>query len=457
MVQRILLVLLSAFVLMSGTLSSFAKDNSQLPYAADQLIIKFKYHISEDAKQEFLGKIQATRLEKLDFVRADLIQVNSSRSISAWVEQLRQHPWVEYVEPNYRIQAEAPNATPILPNDAYFSYLWGLNNTGKNGAVANADIDAPESWKSYKPIRSVVVAVIDTGVDYTHPDLAPNIWVNSKEDLNRDGQLTKADLNGKDDDKNGYVDDVLGWDWANKDNDPMDDHYHGTHVAGTIAAKTDNGGGIAGVAGQGNVKIMSLKFMTKDGYGYYSDAVKAIEYATRNKALISNNSWGGRGASMALLSAIQQYQAANGLFIAAAGNNGTNNDDTPFYPAAYKLDNLIAVASMTSSDTLSGFSNFGPGSVHMAAPGSSIVSTLPGNRYAYLSGTSMAAPHVSGVAALLWTHRSANAKTVKGILMNSSRPLPSLTTKVSCGGVLNANNAILGKYPKKAAPNKAKK
>lgn len=443
MIKRLAKLLVTVLILSASNLITYANEPSSPPYAVDQLIIKFKSHIQDADKQNLLSKIQAKRLEKLDFIKAEVIHVNKSRSISAWVETLRQHPWVEYVEPNYTVRMDATESK--LPNDMYFSHLWGLNNAEKQ----EADIDAPEAWKAYKPVRKIVVAVIDTGVDYDHPDLATNRWVNAKEDLNRDGRLTKADLNGKDDDKNGYIDDVLGWDWVNKDNDPMDDHGHGTHVAGTIAAKINNGGGVAGVAGQGYVKIMPLKFLSKSGSGYTSDAVKAVEYSFVHRAVLSNNSWGGGGPSQALYYAIQRYQSGGGLFIAAAGNSSNNNDTRPFFPAAYPLDNIISVASMTASDTLSGFSNFGEKTVHLAAPGSNIASTFPGNRYAYMSGTSMAAPHVCGVAALLWTQKTTDAKQIKAILMDSARPLPALDKKVVTGGVLNANNALTGKFPQK--------
>jgi len=323
-----------------------------------------------------------------------------------------------------------------------------LNNSNQfSGSSSAADIDAPEAWKIYAPKSTITVAVIDTGVDYNHPDLAANIWVNPLEDINHDGRFTQDDLNGKDDDKDGLVDDVMGWNFNKGSNNVMDDNGHGTHVSGTIAAGVNNKIGVAGVAGQGYVKIMPLKFLAADGSGYVADAVNALTYAAMKHALIANNSWGGGGYSQAMVAAMQLFQASGGLFVAAAGNNASNNDKTPFYPASYNMANEIAVAAISYNNGLASFSNYGAGTVPMAAPGYYIASTYPNNQYALMSGTSMAAPHVSGVAALLWSQRGGTitGTQIKSILMSTVQKNATMTNTTVAGGVVNAKNALNAK------------
>jgi subtilisin family serine protease/subtilisin-like proprotein convertase family protein len=314
------------------------------------------------------------------------------------------------------------------PNDPSFGSLYGLNNTGQSGGTADADIDAPEAWDVQTGNRNTIVAVVDTGVDYNHPDLAANMWVNSNETSN----------DGIDNDGNGFIDDVYGYDFANGDANPMDDNGHGTHVAGTIGAVGNNGIGVTGV--NWNTRIMALKFLGSNGSGSTSNAVAALNYAITMGAHISNHSWGGGGPSSTLATAINRGRSFNHVVVAAAGNNGSNNNTTAFYPANYTLsyDNVVSVASTTRTDTLSSFSNYGATAVTLAAPGSSIYSTTPNNSYSTYSGTSMAAPHVSGALALLrdqnptWTYQELIAK-----LKSSVDPLAALTGKVLTGGRLN--------------------
>lgn len=272
------------------------------------------------------------------------------------------------------------------------------------------------------------MAVVDTGMDYSHNDLKANVWVNR-------GEL--AD-NGVDDDGNGYVDDVRGWDFANGDNDPFDDHSHGTHVSGTLGASGNNGIGVAGV--NWRVRIMPLKFLDQCGSGSTDDAVSAILYAKKMGAAVINASWGGGDSSRALQDAIKAF---GGPFVAAAGNDGKDNDSEPSYPAAYPLPNIIAVAATDSNDLLADFSNYGASSVDLAAPGVDIYSTLPDQDYGLNSGTSMAAPHVTGAVALLKSYAPGlSTAQIKSVLMRASDKQASLRGKVGSGGRLNVYQAL---------------
>ena len=343
--------------------------------------------------------------------------------------------------------------TTATPNDPlYGPYNWGLNNTGQTGGKADADIDAPEAWNTTTGNGSVVVGVIDSGVDYTHPDLTGNMWRNP-------GEIAG---NSIDDDRNGYTDDVYGWDFFNNDSNPMDDNGHGTHVAGTIAASGNNGIGVAGVAW--NAKVMALKFLGADGSGSMSAALAAINYATKMRTQyginvrVTNNSWGGGGYSSSLFNAINQSAQAGILFVAAAGNGGAdgigdNNDVTPEYPASYNVANVLSVAATDHNDNLATFSNYGANWVDLAAPGVNIASTAAGGGYVYMSGTSMATPHVSGAAALAFSHNpSATYQQVRSALMNGVDKLSNLTGKMVSGGRLNAHKTLLNMAPPVTLP-----
>ncbi|MFO1062485.1 MAG: S8 family serine peptidase [Pirellulales bacterium] len=324
----------------------------------------------------------------------------STASISNVMTAFQSRTDVLSATPDFRVTVTA------TPNDPSYTSEWGLENNGVGGKL-DADIDASEAW-DYGTSSSVVVAVIDSGVDYNHQDLAANIWTNSREIAG----------NGKDDDGNGYVDDVRGWNFVSNNNNPMDDNGHGTHVAGTIGAVGNNGIGVTGIAW--NVKIMALKFLDSTGSGLLSDAVSAIDYARVNGAKIINASWGGDGFSSALQAAIQRFQNAGGIFVTAAGNDALNNSTSASYPANYALSNVISVAASTQSDTLASFSNYGS-NVDIAAPGVNILSTVPNNSYARYSGTSMATPHVAGAMALLWGQSpSLTASQLIDLVMNNT-------------------------------------
>ncbi|MFM8577893.1 MAG: S8 family peptidase, partial [Planctomycetaceae bacterium] len=364
----------------------------------------------------------------------------SVADVSAWAAR---SPSIAYFEPDFVI---APTA---IPNDSSFSQLWGLNNTGQSGGVVDADIDAPEAWDVTTGSRNVVVAVIDTGVDYSHPDRAAHVWTNP-------GEVAG---DGNDNDRNGFVDDVRGWDFRNNDSNPMDDQGHGTHVAGTIGAVGNNGTGVAGVAWQ--VSIMALKFLGADGSGSTSAAVAAVNYATRMKRdfgvniVATNNSWGGGGSSTSLRDAITAGGQAGILFIAAAGNESNNNDAAPSYPASYTSEAVISVAATDRSNRLASFSNYGATSVDLAAPGVSILSTTPNNTYASYSGTSMATPHVTGAVALLAAaNPPATSSQIRSAILSSSVPVAALAGKVATGGLLNVAGALaaIGAVPPTEPP-----
>ena len=341
-----------------------------------------------------------------------------------------------------RLEPDLMLSIDATPNDPSYGSLWGLNNTGQNGGRVDADIDAPEAWELAKGSASLVTAVIDTGVLYNHPDLAANMWKNPGE--------TPGD--GVDNDGNGFVDDVFGYDFKNNDADPADDHGHGTHCAGTIAGVGDNGTGVTGVNWTG--KVMALKFLGADGYGDSSDGIRAINYATKMKTQygvdvrVTSNSWGGDAWSQEMEDAIAASGNAGMLFVAAAGNGGEDgigddNDVTPNYPSNYDLDNVIAVAATDRNDNRASFSNYGATTVDLAAPGVSILSTYKDNGYANLSGTSMATPHVAGVATLAFSYNpGATASEVKTAILGGVDPIPAMSGKSVSGGRLNARRTL---------------
>lgn len=331
-----------------------------------------------------------------------------------WARSVRANPGVRFAEVDYLLTSSATPNDPRLPD------LWGLRKIGM-----------PATWDTTTGSAGLVVGVIDSGVDYSHPDIgATQMWTNPNE--TRDGL---------DNDGNGFVDDIHGADCANNDGDPMDDNNHGTHVAGTIGAATNNATGVAGT--NWNVKIMALKFLDSGGSGYLSNAVRCIDYAISKGARLTNNSWGGGGFSQALYDAISRTKSANQLFVAAAGNANTNTDTSPNYPASYDLDNVISVAAADSNDVRASFSNYGKVSVDVAAPGVGILSTVRGG-YSNYNGTSMAAPHVAGTAALMLAKNGSTTpySKLRDAMFANVDAIPGLVDQVATGGRLNAAKAI---------------
>lgn len=409
-------------------------------FVSDQLIVKPKPGISTEeiaSAKEALGASVSGTTQTLGI---EFWQLGSKTSVQEAVKQLNNNPAFEYAEPDYIVRASDLQAADTFPSDPRFDEQYGFHNTGQTGGTSDADIDAPEAWDQGTDASDVVTGVIDSGIDLDHPDLDDNLWTNSDE----------IPGDGIDNDGNGYVDDVHGYDFVNNDGNPNDDNGHGTHVAGTIAAEGNNSTGVTGTAWNG--QLMGLKFLGSDGTGATSDAIEAIEYATQNGADLTNNSWGGGGFSQGVKDAITQAQQAGDLFVAAAGNDfGNDNDENPVYPASYDNENIISVAATDRNDGLADFSNFGDETVDLGAPGDAILSTdiegSGGNNengdYATLSGTSMASPHVAGSAALLWHQNSdLNWESVKQTLLENTDPISALDGQTVTGGRLNLNKTV---------------
>lgn len=378
----------------------------------NRVIVKYK----EGSKKltSASGKAHQFEVKKID--------AKTAGEYMTGVNEMLSDPEIEYVEPDQKVHLHA--AEPL------FDLQWGHHNEGAVYGFADVDID----WKEYRDagnqISTVVVGVIDTGVNYSHEDITANMWRNPGETPN----------NGIDDDGNGYVDDVYGYDFYANDNNPMDEHGHGTHVSGIIAA-AENGKGIVGV--NPTAKIMALRFLGPDGSGYTSGAVLAIQYAIDNGAQLTNNSWGGGGYSTALRDMIAKAMSANQLFVAAAGNDNTNIDSSPSYPASYDLDNMIVVGSSDYFDEKSSFSNYGVNTVDILAPGSQIASLHLGNNYVYMSGTSMASPYVAGAASLLLGKNSETPyEFIKQALLENGDQTPAGLNYTSSGNRLNAFSAF---------------
>ncbi len=329
-------------------------------YVPGELLVKYRPAARAVASEYFRTRWGVSTLRTFKAIGVQHVKLPKGLTVEEALEIYQDDPDVEYAEPNYYRYIAA------APNDTYFDQLWGLHNTGQdvNGTsgTADADMDAPEAWDITTGSSDVVIAVIDSGVDYNHPDLSANIWTNP-------GEIAG---NGIDDDGNGYVDDVRGWDFVDDDNDPIDSNDHGTHVAGTIAAVGDDSTGVTGVSWA--AKIMVLRFLDAFGSGTTANAISAIEYANAKGAHVINNSMGGAGFSQAEKDAID---ASSALVVCAAGNEDADNDSTPSYPASYTSTNIIAVAATDQDDDLASFSNYGATSVDVAAPGTNIYSCEP--------------------------------------------------------------------------------
>jgi subtilisin family serine protease len=423
-----------------GIAGGASPQKGKHPAVPGEIIVGFQPGLSVGQQTAILARAGAGKKRGLKHIHASVAGVPADQ-VDAVIKELTSTPGVRYAEPNHLLFADT------TPNDPSFGALYGLNNTGQNvngvAGTADADIDAPEAWSVTTGSPNVTVAVIDTGVDFGHPDLAPQQWINTGENCgSTDPTIVCAQrTDNSDNDGDGFVDDYRGWDFVNGDNNPFDDNNHGTHVAGTIGAVGNNGVGVTGI--NWAVKIMALKFLSGAGSGSTADAVDAITYAADHGAAVMNNSWGGGGYDQALRDAIAYAHSKNSLFVAAAGNDGVDTDSTAFYPSGYDNPNIVSVAATDNKDNLASFSNWGKTTVDLGAPGVDIYSTKPGNSYQYLSGTSMATPHVAGTAALIKARfPAATDLGIKALLLRSVDPKSSLNGKTTSNGRLNAFNAV---------------
>ena len=400
--------------------------------AAREILVKFHEPPQPAQLRQLAAEADAALVQPVG--RSGIIRVVSrTRSAAALLAALATRPGVAFAEPNYIVH------TMSDPSDPLFPQLWGLKNIGQpiNGGpagTAGADMRAAEAWDLTVGSGSNVIAVIDTGIDYTHPDLAPNMWSAPAPFTVtiRGVQITcQAGTHG--------------FNAITRTCDPMDDHNHGTHVAGTIGAAGNNANGVAGV--NWVTSMMGLKFLGADGSGTTADAIDLIDFARQVKQIFAasgganirvlNNSWGGGDFTQALLDQINGAAADEMLFVAAAGNNGFPNDVFPAYPANYAAPNVISVAATTNTDARAFFSNYGAKTVHLGAPGFDILSTQRNGAYGFSSGTSMAAPHVSGAAGLALSHCALDTVTLKAALVETVDQVSSLLTKTISGGRLN--------------------
>jgi serine protease len=382
--------ILIALVALCISAQSATLSGRSLPkYAPGRVLVKFRSSASLTRRSQIHALLGTRTLRRFTTVEGlELTALPDNLSVRRAIRAFRQRPEVEYAEPDYIVHAIG------TPDDSLFPQMWNLLNTGQNGGTTGADIGATSAWNFSTGSQSVVVAVIDSGIDYTHPDLQANVWSAPSSFSNVENGVTITCDPG-----------VHGINVVNRTCDPMDDFGHGTHVSGTIGAAGNNALGVVGV--NWNVQLIGCKFLDANGGGQDSDAITCLDYVAALKSqgvniVATNNSWGGGLYSQALTDAIQAQQKAGILFVAAAGNDFGDNDVNPTYPANTALPNVISVAATTDTDALATFSNIGKHTVHIGAPGQQILSTLPGNTYGTDSGTSMATPHVTGAAALLF-------------------------------------------------------
>ncbi len=433
MLDRIRTIAVCLFVCAAAWQTNAAPKITPTGRSVDsEVLVKIKEGASDKDVAAVHSSADADQKERVAHVQGGTIwRVHSrTKNTEALTAALAHNPNIEYIEPNYIVQMGG------APNDPNYNQQWPFKNSGQTptdyfgipGAIG-ADIDMEPAWSITTGSSAIVVGVVDTGIDYTHSDLAANVWSNPG------GKGNVACGAG-----------THGFNAITKLCDPMDDNGHGTHVSGTIGAVGNNGTGVTGV--NWTTSIMGLKFLDPYGYGTTANAVAAIEFAVQAKidgvnVRVLSNSWGGGGFSKALLDEINRAAQQDILFVAAAGNSYSNNDVFPNYPSNYVADNIIAVAATDNTDTLAYFSNYGATTVHLAAPGVAVYSTMRNGTYGYLSGTSMATPHVSGVAALVLAHTpSLTTAQVKSAILDNTDPLPSLANKTVTGGRLNAARAL---------------
>lgn len=469
-------------------LTGLAVNTAQ--YSSSDILVEFKPSaVSAKGPSALAGTTAGMALGLVP----DLYEINLQQgtTVSQALAEYRASSGVVDAEPDYELTDSS------YPNNPMFNQQSALLNTGQNGGTPGDDIGATHAWSVTTGSYNTVVSVMDTGIDYDQQDLYQNIWINQAEipasrmknlvDVYHDGRITFADLNNPinqgpfkitDVLHQGYIDaadilapmilnaqgqdtgmggwaypgntrdgdtahpnDFIGWNFVDNNNNPLDDNGHGTHVSGIIGAQGNSGVGVAGIDWQ--VSLMPIKFLDSNGNGSISAFIAGLDYAVQHGAMISNNSWSGAGNVQILSDAIANARAHGMIFVAAAGNGGTNNDTTPAYPSNFNLDNIVSVAAVDNNNKLASFSNYGATSVDLAAPGVNILSTLPNDQYGMLSGTSMATPMVTGVLALVWSeHPSWNYQQVINQVLTTVDPVPGLQGKVLTGGVVDAARAV---------------
>ena len=404
-----------------------------------EVLVKFKNGVSRSTIEALTRRLNDLVEDRIENATGwEAIDDRDNADVATIVAEYSKLPEVEYVEPNFEIElsevAEGNPLIPVLPHDPQFNEQWALSNSGQRGGTQGADISATLAWATTTGDDDIVVAVLDSGVDYRHEDLASNMWVRP------------SSLAPYQDNELGAVDDLNGFNAIDNVSDPMDENGHGTHCAGIIGAEGENNLGIAGV--NWNVKIMPLKFMNAGGFGTTKDAIEAINYVIERKKAgvnvrVISASWGSTMKSRALEDVIRKAYENDILFVAAAGNASVNNDRSPHYPSSYNVPNVVSVAALDRNDQLARFSNYGLKSVAVAAPGVDILSTWLGNQYEEKSGTSMATPVVSGVAALILAENPRMpVDELRSKILGAVDPLPVLKGKTVSGGRINAAKAL---------------
>ncbi|MCI0390050.1 MAG: S8 family serine peptidase [Acidobacteria bacterium] len=401
-----------------------------------EVLVRFATPELENLINYILNAVNAQEHRRIGAANLNMFRFKSrSMKVAALLNVIRSLPGVEYAEPNYVIRLSAP------PNDTRFGELWGLNNIGQivggQTGIPGADISAVSAWDVSTGSSSIVVGIVDTGVDYNHPDLSANIWsAPSSFTVTLGGQNITCPAGSH------------GFNAINNTCNPLDDNNHGTHCAGTIGGRGNNGQGVAGV--NWTTSIMGLKFLSASGSGSSADAIDCIEFAIQAKnalgsganVRILSNSWGGGGFSQALLDQINRANTNNMLFVAAAGNSNNNNDITPHYPSTYNVANVVAVAATDNRDQKASFSSFGATTVDLGAPGVGILSTVRNGGYSSFSGTSMATPHVAGAAVLVLSRCALNTASLKANILNNVDLISSMSGRTVTGGRLNVDKAI---------------
>jgi subtilisin family serine protease len=400
-------------------------------YVPGQVIVKFKKGSSIQSFNK--GKASAMGMKHQggwSNMNMHVYGTNKSATVQATIDELKNNPDVEYVEPNYILgKTEVEVGKTMTKSEAAQS--GDIQSQANTMSQTGASIHAEDAWAIGVGTATPIVAIIDTGVDLDHEALVDAMWVNP-------GEVAG---NGVDDDHNGYIDDINGWDFSQNDNNPNDGDGHGTHVAGIVRGTSED----LFNPGTPKLRIMAVRFLDDNGSGTTADAIKAIYYAVNNGATVLNNSWGGASYSHALLEAIAYSYQQHTIFVAASGNSSQNADNNPMYPAAYDVPNILSVAATTDADNLAWFSNYGDSKVQVASPGQSILSSYPNDFYVSMSGTSMATPFVSGIAALMSREKPTMwGYQLKTLIMSTGDYKANLAHKVSTARRVNVLNAVSG-------------